>query len=501
MPEGLAPDASAGTSVPCDQLDAATLGLEQTTLHVAEVVASGSLELPGMAAPIEELPRFCRVAGRVEAAIEFEVWLPIDTHDERLVALGNGAMGGAISFQGLGIALRNGFAAVATDTGHTVTGSFDASWALNRPDLIEDFGHRALHVSVVNAKKIARAFYGEPPRYSYYAGCSKGGQQGLMAAQRYPEDFDGIVVGNPAHDWTRFYAGGHLWYALATLEDPDSYIPADKLPLITDAVNRACDALDGIEDGIIHDPRDCAFDPATLLCSSGQDPATCLGDKQVGALEKIYAGATDSAGQLIYPGLTPGSESAGWAGWVTGAAPFQSLHYLAAHDFFRFMVFDDPDWDFRTFDYDRDVAFALGKVGAALDAVDPDLSAFRDRGGKILMYHGWADPDISPYSAIDYYDSVVAHLGGRDEVDGWFRLFMAPGMGHCAGGPGPDSFDTAGAIQAWLEEDVAPDRLVAAKNEGGRAVRTRPLCPHPMVARYTGSGSTDDAASFECVAR
>ena len=484
---------------PCPDLDAAALGLEGTTIQIAESVTGGTVE-PFGAGPIEGLAPFCRIAGTIEPAVEFEVWLPAEGYNGRLLALGNAAMAGSITFSGLAVWMSAGYAVFATDTGHKTTSLFDASWALGRPDLIEDFGHRSLHATTENAKKITAAFYGEPAAHAYYSGCSKGGQQGLMEAQRYPEDFDGILVGCPAHDWTRFYAGGHLWIARATLENPESYFPADKLSLLTAAVNLACDAADEIEDGVISDPQGCVFDPQTLACAAGQDASTCFTQSQIDTLIRIYAAATTPAGQKIFPGLFFGSESE-WAGWVTGASPGEGLHFLAANDFFRYMVFEDPNWNYLTFDFDADLAFAINKVGRALDASAPDLSAFRDRGGKLLVYHGLSDPDISPQSSIDYHEAVTAFFRGPSEVDPWYRLFLVPGMGHCGGGPGPgiDTLDAQEKLEAWVENDGAPERLLATKTDAAGIVTSRPLCPHPARASWNGSGDTNSADSFDCI--
>ena len=374
-------------------------------------------------------------------------------------------------------ALRRGYATAATDTGHVSEGVFDATWAFGRPDLIEDFGHRGLHLTTVNAKAITAAHYGRPPDYSYYVGCSKGGQQGLMEAQRYPEDYDGLIAGNPAHDWTSFYAGAHLWYSLATLADPDSYIPADKLPLLGDAVNAACDALDGIEDGVLDDPRACDFDPAELDVRGGPGPGDLLhGEAGGGGCAPSGRARRTPPASAYTPDSCPGGEGTpGWDRWVSGEAPFTSLHWLAAEGFFRNLVFDDLDWDFRTFDYDEDLAFALDKVGAALDAVDPDLRPLRDRGGKLLVYHGWSDADISPLSSIEYYErrgrpssgTVASDEAALTDTREFFRLFMAPGMGHCAGGPGPDRFDALTALEQWVEEGRAPERIVASRVRDG----------------------------------
>ena len=454
-----------------------------------------------------DVPSFCRVVGRTTPEINFEVWLPQDNWNGKFQGIGNGGMAGAIYYDRMATALTRGYAAAATDTGHVTDGTFDASWGFGRPELVGDFGHRGLHVTTVNAKAIIETHYDRAPDYSYYVGCSKGGQQGLMEAQRYPDDYDGIIAGNPAHDWTSFYAGAHLWYARATLADPQSYIPASKLPLLADAVNAACDGIDGIEDGVLDDPRRCDFDPAALTCAAGQDPDTCLTAPQAEAVRDIWSGSTDPAGNLVYPGLVPGGEASpsGWARWVSGDEPFTSLHWLAAEGFFRHIVFEDPDWDFRSFDFNEDLAFALEKVGPDLDAADADLRPLRDSGGKLIVYHGWSDADISPLGSIDYYEEVVALLGNgkvRDaslaETQEFFRLFMAPGMGHCRGGPGPDQFDALSALERWVEQGEAPEQIVAARVIDGVVDRTRPLCPYPQVAKWNGTGSTDDADNFAC---
>ena len=493
-----------------DELSCAALRdleLPETTITSARPVQAGELTPPDTSSAVADA--MCRVTATTRPAVRFEVWLPpADAWNGKFQGVGNGGMAGTISYGAMSRALARGYATASTDTGHEAGDvSFDASWALGRPDLTEDFGHRALHVMTVNAKAITDAYYGEAPRYSYYVGCSKGGQQGLMEAQRYPEDYDGLVAGNPANDWTRFYAGAHLWYSLATLKEPGSYIPPSKLPALGAAVNEACDALDGIEDGILNDPRRCGFDPATLTCASGRDSDDCLTGPQVEAVRAIWSGVTTSADELVYPGLVPGGEASpgGWSRWVTGDEPFGSLHWRAGEGFFRYMVFEDPDWDFRTFDYDADLPFALEKVGRAVDAVNPDLSALRDRGGKLIVYHGWSDPDISALASIDYYEEVVSELAdGRGHGESlaatreFYRLFLVPGMGHCRGGPGPDEFDALSALEAWVEQGVAPARIEAAKTSGDEVVRTRPLCPYPEVAEWTGSGSTDEASSFVC---
>ena len=492
----------------CAQL--ADLDLPDTTVTAASLEAADQFVPPGEEAALR-LPDFCRLEGVISPTVGFEVWLPIAGWNGKLQLVGNGGMAGTISYRAMGRALARGYATASTDTGHRAGPvPFDASWASGRMDLIEDFGHRALHVTTERAKSVVRAFYAAAPQYSYFVGCSKGGQQGLMEAQRYPDDFDGIIAGNPANDWTRFYAGGHLWYSLAMLEDEESWIPPAKLQALGEAVNNACDADDGIRDGILMNPQACDFQPASLSCEGGNDRNSCLTPKQVRAVESIWSGVRNTGGELIFPGLVPGGEAApgGWSTWVTGAAPYQSLHWRGGEGFFRWFVFDDADWDFRSFDFDSDLEFALGKVGSAVDANDPDLSAFRDRGGKLLVYHGWSDPDISPLASIDYFSRVVdlsasrADTSSREQAESetkdYFRLFMVPGMGHCAGGPGPDRFDALNALENWVENDVPPDSIIARKIEGDQVIRSRPLCVYPAVARYDGSGSTDEAANFYC---
>jgi feruloyl esterase len=503
-----AASATVDTSDPlaCETLTGLTLA--DTTITLAETVPAGPFTPPGANQALE-LPGFCRVVAMTQPAVNFEVWLPTEGWNGKFHTSGNGGMAGSISYGAMATALNRGYAAASTDTGHVRgDGGFDANWALNRPDLIEDFGHRSIHLTAVHGKAISEAFYGDAPNYAYYVGCSKGGQQGMMEAQRYPEDFDGLVVGDPAHMWTSFYASAHLWYALATLDNEDSYIPPSKVAILGDAVTAACDAIDGIEDGVLDDPRKCQFDPGTLTCAAGQDESTCFTAAQVQAVTDIWSGPTNSAGDVLYPGLVPGGEAGrgGWSSWVTGQQAYAGTHFMAAEDFMRNMVFDDPEWDFRTWDYERDLPIALAKTGEALDADDPDLRPLRDRGGKLLVYHGWSDSDISPIGTIDYYEEVMSLIGDGASSDEalaatkeFFRLFMVPGMGHCRGGPGPDSFDALTAMERWVEQGVAPDQMVASKMADGEVVRTRPLCTYPQVAEWNGTGSTDNAANFSCV--
>jgi len=492
----------------CRQLN--ELVLSNTRVVSADVVAANSFAPPGNDNQLET-PAFCRLVGVTRPAVNFEVWLPLSDWNGKFQVVGNGGMAGTISYAAMARALQRNYATASTDTGHKAGPiSFDASWASGRPDLIEDFGHRALHLTTVNGKRVVNALYRNPPEYSYYVGCSKGGQQGLMEAQRYPDDFDGIIAGDPANDWTRFYAGAHLWYSQAMLADQEAWIPPAKLKTLGGAVNNACDALDGIEDGILMNPLACNFEPASLTCPAGSDSNSCLTTRQVSAVEKIWSGVRNSKGELIYPGLVPGGEAApgGWSTWVTGREPFRSLHWLGGEGFFRWFVFDNPDWDFTTFNYDADLEYALRKVGPAVDAVDPDLTPMRDNGSKLIVYHGWSDPDISPLASINYYNKVVdfiqTEIGSGDRTQAlestqeFYRLFMVPGMAHCAGGPGPDRFDALNALENWVERGQAPESIIASKAQNGETTRTRPLCAYPKVAVYDGSGSTDQAENFYC---
>lgn len=409
--------------------------------------------------------------------------------------------------------MSHGYATASTDTGHHGN-AIDASWALGHPEKIKDFGYRAIHETAERAKTIIGAFYEERLRHSYFSSCSNGGREALMEAQRYPADYDGIIAGAPANYWTHLLTQG-LWDIQATMQDPASYIPARKLPAIEAAALARCDSLDGVKDGVIDDPRRCSFDPGDLLCK-GAESDSCLTGPQVTALKKIYAGPKTSAGKRIMPGFPPGSETGpgGWGIWVTGPAPGKSLQFGFGTGFFANMMFNNAVWDFHTFNLDRDVQAADEKLAPVLNATDPDLARFKERGGKLILYHGWSDAAIPAANSIDYYESVVAKAGAQNAAQ-FVRLYMVPGMQHCGGGPAPDVFGQLGvgqgdakhdinaALERWVEEGTAPGPIVAAKYNSGMnassgVVRTRPLCPYPEVAQWKGSGSTDEAANFIC---
>jgi feruloyl esterase len=471
----------------CESLQA--LALPDTTILSAALVPAGPFvppTAPATAKPLQ-VPAACRVVGRVSPAINFEVWMPASGWNGKFQAVGGGGFAGVISYGAIATALNRGYATASTDTGHSTPGG---SWALNRPELVIDFGYRAIHEMTVRAKAVIAAFYGNPPRYSYFVGCSTGGRQGLMEAQRYPNDYDGIVAGAPAYYWTRMPAG-NLFVASATLKDEATKLPAATLSVLNKGAISACDARDGVTDGLIDSPNRCAFDPASVQCSATQTES-CLTAAQVGAARKIYAASVNPrTNEEIFPGMVPGSELT-WTALAGGPQPFS-----IAVDFYKYFVFSNPEWDWKTMDFDKDIEAGEAKVGKVLNAIDPDLKAFKARGGKLIMYHGWNDQLITPLNTVNYYNSVTRTLG-MAETDEFARLFMAPGMLHCGGGPGPNTFDALGALEQWVEQGTTPAQLTASHSTTGVVDRTRPLCPYPQVATYTGSGSIDEAASFQC---
>ena len=499
----------------CAAIAGAELGLPHTTITVAEAVT------PPFTPPetfssrgfMVEDASFCRVAGTASpeegSEIRFEVWLPAaDDWNGRFQGIGSGGSAGAIRYPQLAAAVRAGYAAVATDNGHTSTSGFDGSWSLGHPLRLVDFGYRAQHEATVAGKAVTRAYYGRDADHAYFVGCSQGGHHALMEAQRYPEDYDGIVAGAPANYWVGLMTG-ELWAGLATTRTPGQDLPREKLPALGAAVLDACDALDGLEDGLIGDPRACTFDPAEIECA-GADGPDCLTSGQVAAARAIYAGPTrPGTGEQIFPGYALGSEyfdqPGGRGGWGAYWAGITEPGGSTA-DFMRYSVFEDPDHDLTQFDFDTNWDLANNRpigndetVGSAMNAIDPDLSAFKANGGKLISYHGWADPLVTANAAVWYYEQVIAEQGSVEGATDFYRLFMAPGVAHCRGGPGPDRIDPVTAIERWVEEGVAPDQLVASKVVDGEVTRSRPLCVYPQVARYTGSGSIDDAANFACV--
>jgi feruloyl esterase len=438
---------------------------------------------------------FCRIAASVAPSTTFEVWLPNPkVWNGKFNGVGNGALAGGVNFPAMHDPLVAGYAVGSTDGGHTSPAIVSGDWMQDRPELWDDFGYRAMHQMTRNSKSIVEAYYGQAPKYSYYTGCSGGGQQGLAEVQRYPADYDGAVVGAPANFPTRMWPG-ETWPSFVTHRSPDNAIPAEKLPIINKAAIAACDANDSAKDGLITDPRKCTFDPATLLCK-GADAPDCLTAAQVDSVKLVYAGLKDpTTGEQFWPGYEPGSE-ADWAGHV--GEPF-----VIPQGYFKAMVFDDPKWDWKTFNFTDPKDFAIlyeadARIGPILNATDPDLNAFKELGGKLILWHGWADQNIAPRNSINYYNRVVADQGDEAKTQEFLRLFMVPGMGHCSGGPGTDKFDGLAALDQWVDKGVAPTQIAAAHMTAGKVDRTRPLCPYPQVEQYKGSGDVEDAANYVC---
>lgn len=441
-----------------------------------------------------DLPDHCVARGTIVPTIRFEVWLPgPGAWNGRFLGVGGGGYAGEISLRPMSDALVNGYATASTDTGHAAD---DFEWIADDASL-RDFGYRAIFEMTEKADAILNAFYSRPPDYRYFNGCSLGGRQGLMEAQRFPTDYDGIVAGAPVNAFVGARTT-QLWLARSAWPSPGGpgLLDADALALVNEAVIAQCDALDGAPDGVLEDPRRCGFDPSRLQCSLGES-GSCLTPAQVTAIREIYDGPVVAAesGEPL-PGLAIGSEPF----WSFATAREPSRLTL---EFFRRAVFDDLAWNWRSFDFASDPALAREEAGWMLDAVEPDLSAFRDNGGKLILYHGWNDTNNAPEATIAYYESVETALAGRPNPQSiatrdFARLFMVPGMAHCGGGTGTDVFDAQRAIEDWVERDIAPDRIEASRVEADEIVRTRPLCPYPEIARYRGSGNPDRTGSFVC---
>jgi feruloyl esterase len=493
---------------PCEQL--AAQRLPNVTITLATSVAPGPFQSPAAPAPGPPqarggptgpvvLPAHCRVAATLKPSpdsdVEMELWLPA-AWNGKFQAVGNGGFAGSITYTARGAgavassmadALQQGYATASTDTGHKSPGG---SFAYQHPEKFADFAWRAVHEMTVQSKALIQAFYGKAPTLSYWNSCSNGGRAGLMEAQRFPADFDGILAGSPVLNWTG-RAVQALWVSRAVHESDASFIPPAKFPALHKAAVEKCDALDGVKDGILENPTRCQFDPAALLCKSDDNPS-CLTASQVEAARKIYTAASNpKTGQEFYPGLVPGSE----LGWGTYASPNP---FGVAVDQFKYVVFEDPNWDYKKLDFDGDIARARRAGENSVDALNPNLKEFFARGGKLIQYHGWNDPQILALNSVQYYVSVLDAMGGAGKVSGNYRLFMVPGMAHCGGGEGPNRFEGFAALTNWVENKQAPDQILASRFVDGKVDRTRPLCPYPQTAVYKGAGSTDDAASFVC---
>ena len=508
----------------CSSLSA--LSLPHTTIVSAVVVPAGTIALPAgvpNSPPVTVRAR-CELQAIVrpttDSEIHFLVWLPLSGWNGKYLQVGNGGWAGSINQLAMANPFGRGYAVAATDDGHAGSGSVpSATWAIGHPEKLIDFGYRAVHETSVQAKAIVHAFFGHDPIRSYFTGCSDGGREALMEAQRYPEEFDGIVAGAPADDWSHLFTG-FIWNEAALADAP---IPPVKLPMIQKAVLAMCDAQDGVTDGLIEDPRSCRFDPGSMLCRTDDAP-DCLTQGQVTALRKIYSGPTNPrTGKQIFPGYPMGTEAVAgsWLPWIVPSSALQpSLQASFGNSYYGQAVFEQSAWDFRTLNFDSDVEFGDAKAAPVLNSTSPDLRSFRDHGGKLIQYHGWGDAAISPLSSIDYFESVRGFLSrfpdprhtNADPMD-FYRLFLVPGMAHCTGGIGPNDFgntirathpdpehDVLSALEVWVENGTTPAKLIGSGKavHDPRKLLTRPLCPYPQTAHYRGNGDPDDADNFTC---
>jgi feruloyl esterase len=498
--------ASRAEAATCESL--AALALPQATVTAAHTVAAGAFVPPGPPVSpqgrrvLAAAPAFCRVAATLtptgDSDIKIEVWLPSPRAEGaadgsgwngRFQAVGNGGWTGSIPYASLGAAVAAGYATAGTDTGHVGN---TASFALGHPEKLIDFGYRAVHEMTAKAKTVIDAFYGKAPSLSIWNGCSQGGRQGVAAAVRYPADFDAVIAGAPAVNYMHLH-GGRMAINRAVNATPAAVIPPAKYPVIHQAVLAACDAHDGVADGVLENPGACTFDPKVLQCSA-QDDGKCLTPGQVASAQLMYSGAWHPVTRAeVLPGLARGSE----LGWAVLGSP-TPISFAA--EAFKYIIAKDPAWEASRFDplLDLDRAQAADPDDV-LGSTDVNMRAFFARGGKLLLWHGWSDPQVTPYNTINFFQKVVAAQGGAG-VGTSVQLYMLPGVNHCTGGPGPDTFDKVGAMETWIATGIAPARIDASRRTSGTVARTRPLCPFGQVARWNGTGTTDDAANFSCVA-
>ena len=491
-------------NVPCGDLT--SFSIMEGTVTSASLVETGAFTppvAPGGRAPSRAsvtrtyggLPAFCRVIATLrptnDSNITVEVWMPLSGWNGKYQAVGNGAFRGSISHSAMAAALANGYATSSTDTGHIGN---TAEFGLDHPEKVVDFGWRSLHLMAVLTKEVIAAHYDESLRYSYWNGCSAGGRQAMKMAQAFPEDFDGIVAGAPGQDWSG-RAAGALRVASYLGSNPAARLSADDRLLVHAAAISACDAADGVVDGLIDSPQRCDFDPAVLQCEGAKN-GSCLTAAQVGTVRMLYTSPVNPSTNREITGLVPGSEL-NWTdlGWTNSARS-------TGLELYRYLVYGDPNWTIDRFDFDTDIVKAEETDDETLNALDPDLKPFFARGGKLLAYHGWSDAQISPLNATQYYERVVESVGSAEEVHDSYRLFMAPGMGHCGGGEGPSVFDKMALIEAWVEEGRAPDHVLATKfGPEGEVEMRRPLCAYPARAVYDGNGDPKREESFSCATR
>jgi feruloyl esterase len=484
--------------------------LTQSALAAMDCADVGDFVLPDVRIEsterVAEPVSHCKIAGVIGPEIRFELLLP-DIWNGKFIMGGGGGFVGSVQNAALRYsdALQRGYVTVGTDTGHQAHG-VDASWALNNLERLVNFGHVAVHRTAEMSKAIAHLYYGNPVAQSYFIGCSRGGGQALMEAQRYPQDFDGIIAGAPAYNWSGIAAQGVQIQQHMYPDPTDSSRPVvsqDNLALLKREILAACDGLDGLEDGILNDPRDCRFDLQSLaVCVEDEPGAECLTEAQRRAIQAVYEGAHDAAGNLLMAGYPYGSEgeSNGWVPWIVGGAVpiapgVPSLQVGFSNGIFKYFIHQDPDWQYMTQQFD-DYADESRLAASVLNATATDLSAFKAAGGKLLMWHGWSDPALTALASAQYYEAVAA---GDPEVEDYFRFFLLPGVLHCAGGPGPSLVDYLTSLEQWVEHGQAPAQLTARfASADGVAAGARPLCAYPKFAQYKGSGNDRDASNFTC---
>lgn len=496
----------------------AGVALDATTTIVSASIVSGSFTPPGATTPIT-MPESCRIVGVAkpvpDSNINFEVWLPASNWNQKFLSSYEGGFGGYINYGAMAQTLARGYATASTDQGHVdPQGGVGGDWIVGHPERVTDFGYRGKHVTTLAAKAAIKGFYGVAPTKSYFAGCSGGGREGLMELQRYPDDFDGYLIGSPAFDWT---GQTTLWaWENQAFGDPASQIPSVKLPALKAATLAQCDAVDGVTDGIITNPRKCTFNPDVLLCPAGTDSNACLTAPQLTALKKVYQGPRDSANRQLFPGPEIGAETdaKNWETFVTGTFIRMSLGLFT----YGRMLYNITDYNPNQFNFDTDADLMRATLGSELNATDADLRVQKAKGKKVLHYVGWADAALSPQGSIDYYEAVAAQVGGVDKAQEFYKLYMVPGMTHCSGGPGPNSFGHAGdvynpsgtakdditkALEDWVEKGQAPDVITATKYTNdvitSPVVMKRPLCAWPKVQKYV-SGDPNVETSFVCSA-
>ena len=507
--------ALAAAQTPCDQLK---LSFPDARIMSIEFVAAGPFAAPtgtltpvipgpapaaltaakgapagrggcGPAAPAASVPAYCRVlmvmTPSSDSLIDTAVFLPTENWNGKLQVVGNGGWAGSVSYPAMAAALREGYAVASNDTGHRANDvGGGGMFALGHPEKITDFAYRAMHETVVKAK-LTIAFYGKGPKYSYYNGCSTGGRQGLIEITKFPEDFDAATVGAPANPHVHLHAAG-VERSLELMKN-NAPLTQAKVETLHKAVMDSCDALDGVKDGIIGNPEKCHYDPSALLCKAADGPA-CLTPGQLETVKIVFGDIKTKKGEVVWTGYPAGTELqiAALRNVPTGPG--------GVWDVIRILGHQNKDYDWHNFDLDAELIQA-DKAG--IDVLTYDLSAFKARGGKLLLYHGWADSSIPPGHTVLYYKEVLAKMGNKKQDD-WFKLYMEPGMAHCGGGPGPDQFNKMAVIERWREAGQAPEAIIASHVTGSSVDMTRPLCPYPQVAVYKGAGSTNDAASFSC---